>query len=444
MNKVVIVFTIILLSISLTLSQNEVLSLEDCIKIALENNSQLRISKYLKRSAEHDELASYSGILPTIDLSGYYSEYERGETYYIQSTKIPTPLPGESGQNYSFDLSLNQNVFDGGIWWNRIKQAKSDNQAQLYSYINQRNSIIETVQQRYYELLKEKKLLYVYKLAIDRSKSQLVKTEKMFELGSAAKVDVFRARVNLGTDSIAYLTQRNTVILSKHNLNIAIGRNPGEEIIISEQFELDENLVDLDSLIELANRNNPDLIKTNYDVKSAVYNKKMAYGQLFPKIGLFVNYSRRVPDFSVLYDDFDREYTFTYGIGIRFNLFRGFQDYVDIQKSKLNEKYYQETQIETKRNLESSVRQFYDNYKSLLEIIEINQGNLEASREEYRLAEERYKLGAGTALELREAQVNLTRAEQTLVAAQYNARITQARLEKAFGIIAEKYITENN
>ena len=60
---------------------------------------------------------------------------------------------------------------------------------------------------------------------------------------------------------------------------------------------------------------------------------------------------------------------------------------------------------------------------------------LEAAKEEYRLAEERYRIGSGTALEVREAQVNLTRAEQTLVAAQYNARIVQAQIEEKIGTI---------
>jgi outer membrane protein TolC len=63
---------------------------------------------------------------------------------------------------------------------------------------------------------------------------------------------------------------------------------------------------------------------------------------------------------------------------------------------------------------------------------------LEAAKEEFRLAEERYRIGSGTALEVREAQVNLTRAEETLVAAKYNARMTQAQLEQSMGIIYAK------
>ncbi len=48
--------------------------------------------------------------------------------------------------------------------------------------------------------------------------------------------------------------------------------------------------------------------------------------------------------------------------------------------------------------------------------------------QEFRLADERYRLGSGTSLELREAQVNLTQAEQILVSAEYNAIITYIEL----------------
>lgn len=68
-----------------------------------------------------------------------------------------------------------------------------------------------------------------------------------------------------------------------------------------------------------------------------------------------------------------------------------------------------------------------DNFNSYLDIIDINEDNLEAAQEEHRLASERYRIGSGTSLEVREAQVNLTRAEQTLVAAKYNARMSQAQ-----------------
>ena len=206
--KSLYVFTVsIVLMISSVFGQSQKLSLGDCIQIALENNSQLRISKLQKESTERDVLGSYSSILPNITLSGAVYQTDRGQTNYIGNTRLPNPIPGEKSKSYSADVSLNQNIFDGGNWWYTIKQAEVNDDAQFFSLQNQINSIIGLVKERYFVLLKEKKLLEVYKLAAERSKSQMEKTEKMFELGSVAKVDVFRARVNLGTDSISYITQ---------------------------------------------------------------------------------------------------------------------------------------------------------------------------------------------------------------------------------------------
>ena len=211
-----------ILMVSNILGQSETLTLENCIQIALENNSQLSISRLQKESAEKDVLGSYSNILPNINMSGAVYQTDRGQTNYIGNTKLPTPIPGEKSKSYSAEISLNQNIFDGGNWWYSIQQASVNDDVQYYALQNQTNTIVGLVQERYYVLLKEQKLLEVYKLAVERSKSQFQKTEKMFELGSVAKVDVYRARVNLGTDSISYITQENTVKLAMQNLNLAL------------------------------------------------------------------------------------------------------------------------------------------------------------------------------------------------------------------------------
>jgi outer membrane protein TolC len=74
----------------------------------------------------------------------------------------------------------------------------------------------------------------------------------------------------------------------------------------------------------------------------------------------------------------------------------------------------------------------------------LNEENLKAAQEEYRLAEERYRIGSGTQLEVREAQVNLNRAEDTLVRAKYSARVTQAQIETYLGKIFIVETQENN
>jgi outer membrane protein TolC len=173
-------------------------------------------------------------------------------------------------------------------------------------------------------------------------------------------------------------------------------------------------------------------------VSSADIQASRSYAVLWPSLSAFFSYNRSHEGLEKVYGSWDKNWSMNWGFSLRWNLFNGFNDKVRIQKSKLAHRSSMVTREELKRNIKSNITQQVDNFNSYLEIIEINEGNLEAAQEEFRLAEERYRIGSGTALEVREAQVNLNRAEQTLVAAKYNARMTQASLEQTLGIIYKK------
>jgi outer membrane protein TolC len=430
-------------------AQNPALSLEDCINIALKSNPSININRNLNLSAEEDVLSSYSGILPLLNLSANSGRYEAGKKetegdnivgfdsttqQFIYERGIISQ-PGYVTDFNQLSLSLNQNLVDGGEWWNAIKYAKSQKRSSDYNLESVINTVVQNVQERYFDLLKQQKLLEVNELAVQRSQDQLDKTQKMFELGAVAKVDVFRSKVNLGNDKIQMLLQKNALISAKNNLNLIMGRDPNAPISIKTEFSLKPAYGNLDELIETAWQNNPDLKRSEEDIYGYDLQVSRSYAALWPSLGAFFNYNRSNEFIERVYSGFDKNWTMNYGLGISVNLFNGFRDKTRIQKSKLAVRSAQEEFEELKRTTRGAIIQLIDNYNSYLQIIDINEDNLEAAKEEYRLAEERYRIGSGTALEVREAQVNLTRAEETLVAAQYNARITQAQLEQKLGII---------
>ncbi len=419
------------------------LSLDDCIRIALKNNVQVRVSRYQYRNAYYDKRNAYRNILPSLSITMGVFRYERGPTSYLGNEYVGPGFPQldrvVQSTDYSMGLSLNQNIYDGGMWWNSIRKGKVDEKAQAYNYEADRQKVIVTVMQNYFTLLKEQKLLEVNRQAVERSREQLERAQSMYELGSVAKVDVFKARVNLGNDRIQYINQENRVRKAKQDLNIAMGRNPDEPLEIVTDIEFSKHMVQLDSLYKAAIENNPTLRKYELDRRSADLQIKIAGSRYFPEISGFFTINRRVPQWDGVFKEFDREYNYTIGVQLRWTLFNGFGDYVQKQKAKINAMIVQEQMNDYQRNLLSTIKSLYDNLKAYDEIIRINRENLEASREEYRLALERYRVGNGTAIELREAQVNLTRAEQVLVSAEYDAIITYAQLQEAIGKLSDTY-----
>lgn len=439
-------------------ANQEMLSLSECIQIALKNNSSLKTSEYSDQAAEKDVLGSYQNILPSISASARKSKIESGASEYISEEpvgvdettgklvyeKITVTIPRSFRESSSASLTGNQTLFDGGIWWNNIRQAKADKRSAEYNLLSTRDNVILDVQTAYFDLVKQTKLLEVNQLAVQRSQGQLDRAEKMFELGASARLDVYRAKVNLGNDRISMLSQQNIVEQAKKKLNLAMGRDAMAPLVIQSDAKMEAVLPDVDELVQSALENQPLIQKGKEDVFSRELAVKMAKGMNFPRISVFANYDRSHDQTRKVFSNFDQNYRFVYGLNVSLNLFNGFSDYVNIQKAEISRRVTQENQEEYKRNLESNIQQSYSTYQSYLDVIEINKENLEAAREELRLAEERFQIGAGTSLDVREAQVNLTRAEQSLIAGQFNAMLLLAQIDNQIGMTSHKMIDEKN
>jgi outer membrane protein len=314
---------------------------------------------------------------------------------------------------------------------------KIQNEAGKQDLIYTENQVIKTVSQYFYNVLKNKKLLEVYSLAVTRSQDQLNRTQSMFEIGSVAQVDVYRAQVNLGQDQIQYYQQKNTVDQSEQLLNLSMGRDPLTPIDIDTTVTFNPKNVSLDDLLEESVKNQPALRNQELRVKSQEFSVALAKSAFWPTLGARISYSRDNEELKKIYTDFNLNWSYSIGIGLSWNLFNGFSDQVNLQKTKIDLKNARLNLADYKRSLRSDIRNLFNSYNALLEIVKIDQKNLDAAREEYRLANERYRLGSGTSLELRDSQVNLTEAEQVLVAAEYTAIITYIELYEAIGKVKE-------
>ncbi len=426
------------------------LNLQDCIKMALTNNTDLNISRNMTRSAELNVKGSYSNILPslTADVSG--GKLQWGKSTYLSDVPVGVDSANQviyeqrvvtsearSRNSYSAGVTVNQNILDGGYWWNNIRLNKIQNEAKKQDLHYSENQVIKIVSQYFYDLLKNKKLLEVYSLAAARSQDQVDRTQSMYEIGSVALVDVYRAQVNLGQDQIRYYMQKNTVDQSAQLLNLAMGQDPLTPIDIDTTVTFNQESVTLEDLLDESVKNQPALRSQELQVKSRELGVALAKSAYWPSLGARFRYSRDNEEFEKIYKDLNLNWSYSLGIGLNWNLFNGFADHVNVQKTKIDLKNSRLNLADYKRTLRSDIHNLYNSYNALLEIIKIDQKNLEAAREEFRLANERYRLGSGTSLELREAQVNLTEAEQVLVAAQYNAIITYIELYEAIGKVKQ-------
>ena len=94
----------------------------------------------------------------------------------------------------------------------------------------------------------------------------------------------------------------------------------------------------------------------------------------------------------------------------------------------------QELALADARNqLAGLVQEKYDTFQKQVELVRLEEQNQIAAQQNLDLQLERYNIGTASSLEFRDAQVNLIRAQTTLIAARYQARITRLEIKQLIG-----------
>jgi outer membrane protein len=443
---------LLLPAILLQAQENKVYSLTDCIQMALKNNSQLRNSHTEVDIAKTNVVEARSALLPSLSTSLSAGRWIQGDVKRVGDVPRVDSLTGQiiyeqreyiqaktERNSYSANANLNQLLWDWGRSWASLKQAGLGKQSAEFTLITIKNSVVFDVKQKYYELLKAKELEDVYQQAVKASEEQLKRTEVMQQIGSVALTDVYKARVKLGTDQSNFITQQNLVIKAKADLNNSLGVDPELPIDIEGMEPIDvSGKYTLANAMDVSLQKNPELRTYELNINSYGYGKHQARTAFLPAFYGGVSYSRSNEQFGrVLNKQLDRDYTMTIGMQMDLNIFNGFADKAKLDRQTLNYKKAEETLVEQKRLLKAQATQAFLNLKANKEIAEINRMNLASAEEDLRLATESYKIGAGTLLEVIDAQLAVTRAKSILISAQYDTQVALAYLEMTMGIIQE-------
>jgi outer membrane protein TolC len=124
---------------------------------------------------------------------------------------------------------------------------------------------------------------------------------------------------------------------------------------------------------------------------------------------------------------------FSARLSISLPIFNGFSRELQVAQAR-NQHEDAEEQVRANRLLvHASVESNYLQVQTAYKSIAVQQAARDAARDQLRLAQDRYRLGSGTALELSDAQNAVQSAEGAYVNAVYGYHIAVAALEAAVG-----------
>jgi|TARA_Y100000310_G_scaffold330085_2_gene401119 TolC family type I secretion outer membrane protein len=429
------------LPFALGLSQSY--TLEEAIEIALENKEALKASAMDLKSSAQGVKGSYGGILPSLRFSGSMSEsrFPVQTGGYNQNTGEITLDKISSQTNASSSIFLSQNIYDGGIWWNTIRQAKNSYRIAEQFDRQVKTNIIRNVHSAYFNYLKTSQLLDVARSNLMSSQQQLALAEQKFELGSAKKTDLLKAEVRFGQSRVDVVNNDAALQSAYRSLKNAIGLIGSDRDFGVQEVEAPLEIIpEFETGFELIQKSNPSVNAKQYQIVGAELSEKIAKGSRLPTISANASMSGSSDNFgdavSNNYNDQKRTST---GLSISIPIFSGNSISTRIQKAKITVDKQESEYLTQLQDLSVQLQGILDQLNNYQEIIPINETVLESAEEDLKLAQVRYAQGSTTILEVLDAQVSVVRARSSLIRSKYDAYIEQANLKALLGTLDSAY-----
>ena len=280
------------------------------------------------------------------------------------------------------------------------------------------------VERSFYEVLRAEGLEEVARSRIERAKQNAEAAERRQAVGSATRSDVLRSQLELNTARESLLTART----QRTAAALALGRLIGEDSPVDakpvESLEPKPIALTEEALVNEIIARAPSVLAAEANLRATEAGVGVAKSDYLPTVRL-----------SAGYDWFNQDLALTGGrtswsvrLGLSYPIFDGFLREERVVRARTQETVAQAQLADTRRLVRSSVGQSMSQLELATERINFAQQSVEVAREDLKVQQERYRLGATTILELLTSQESLVQAEINLVAARFDYQIARAEL----------------
>ncbi|MBN1534939.1 MAG: TolC family protein [Spirochaetes bacterium] len=412
-------------------------TIEECIDIAMQHHPDIKVSQEDKKIAMSKYRFSkaankilINGEVKTIEyLTSTSSTGDTTFTITGQDTSVAL-FVGFSASYTIFDANKRRNEESARIG---LDLAKSQSQKTI-------NEIVLNVKRSYYMYLMAEENLKLRSEILNKYQEKLKLSRMLFNSGQRPILDVSKAEVSFSEAQLEFEKAKNNKRMMKSQLFSAMGIDEAtDDIELMDYDELPELKYSVDDLYKLGELYYPDILIINTQKRINKYKIEIERAKRYPTVNMYFSLSYQNNgiwannQFGELIPGHWTP-TFNGAFQAKMPIYDGgaISALVDSARSEYNKTIFQEREIIMK--MKNEIRSNCDSLNELMKQIKMSRLVIENAEKHFTLAQRSYETGAGSQLDMQDAQVSVINAKIGFITAKYTYLNTLSKLSATVGL----------
>lgn len=432
------------------------LDLGKALEIALSDNPTVKVANKEIQKKKYARKGSYAALFPQINFAADYNRTLKKQVMYMDgfdmgagesggtgsgsgetgSTEAPDLSQGiEVGRDNNWSLGFNASMpLVNASLWKSLSISALDVELAVEQARSSKISMVNQVKKGFYNVLLANDSYRVFKESYDNAMENYLDIKKKYEQGTVAEYDLIRADVTVKNSEPNVFQALNSLALAKWQLKVLLGMDLNIPIACEgnlTDFETDLFADFLSTDTTLADNSELKQMDLQTEqLKKTLLMEKFDYLPTLSMTGLY--------QWTAMNNDFKfKNYMWNpysmIGVSLSIPIFSGGSKFYKIKQTRVSIDQMNLQREDTERNLQLAVKQYMDEMNTSIKKFDASRKGVEQAERGYLIAQKRYDTGAGTLLELNDAELALTQARLNFNQAIYEYMVAKADLEQVLG-----------
>ncbi len=442
------------------------LDLDQAISTALKQNPDILNAIQQIRLTRGQVIEIRAQALPQLGLTAAYTQQQRTLVDPKQPSRGgstgPATITGPNGQvstidfgdsgggdfdffvndkSYNIELQASQLIYSGGGVLAGIRAAKFVEDSAYFSLRQTIDQTISSVKTAFHQVILNRALVVAQQQSVNLLEEQLTDQQNRYEAGTIPRFNVLQAEVALSNAKPPLIRALNNLRIAQYQLVVLLGADYSPASPSEVPFNVVGSLpytpraINPDESIRVAIERSPLLKSQRRNILAQAQNIRVAFSGYLPVLSATSGYVVRSN--TAFHSLGEITQGWTAGLQGSWAIFDGFETAGQTAQARAQLEQAAISYDDSVRTVILNVQQAISNLQTASETLESQQQNVVQGTEALRLSQERLDAGAGTQLDVLNAQVALLQAQTTVLQARFDYISALAQYDLALSLDAQ-------